>query len=343
LKDFSVFHYDLEKRIDEKRYKDEADLEDIKKFRKMYLPQAGERDIYSPLLGSFFHHPGIFINGFEPNQYLKEFTGAAEDIRNKMLSRKAKCQVETWMKFIKKKFPESGRRYIDKVNRHKIVEALEVILSEKKGTENAVKEARKRFKSCNSYTEEEVENILHRSLTSGTPFDILQDSYQFNQLEERILECLGTKKEDINERVNHIIGIIQSENTDPKVECKAIHKAIQEADYGAMKSKRKKNLIERLKVPFVASNTVTIKDHNRESTEKNKRPNKLYLKEDIRNQLKISLYEDVVKPPGEWDFLLMINHLKMMLNIEVKKQIDMENRDKHNLNDSLRSASHQCK
>ena len=72
-------------------------------------------------------------------------------------------------------------------------------------------------------------------------------------------------------------------------------------------------------------------------------PNKSYVIEDIKSQLKISIYEHLVRPPGEWDFLLIVSHLKMMLNVEVKKQIGIENRGKHNLNDSLRSASHQCK
>ena len=70
---------------------------------------------------------------------------------------------------------------------------------------------------------------------------------------------------------------------------------------------------------------------------------KIYLNEDIKSHLKLSIYDDIVKPPGEWDFLLIVSHLKMLINIEVKTQIDMKGREKQNLNDSLKSASHQCK
>ena len=51
----------LEQIIKDKKYKDEADLKDIKHFRAMYLPQAGERDTFNPMLTCFFF--GIyFIN-----------------------------------------------------------------------------------------------------------------------------------------------------------------------------------------------------------------------------------------------------------------------------------------
>ena len=62
---------------DEEMFKRE--LKEILNFRKIYLPQAGERNVFNPLIQSFFNYPGIFINGFEPNQYLKEFHQAAEE------------------------------------------------------------------------------------------------------------------------------------------------------------------------------------------------------------------------------------------------------------------------
>ena len=70
--------------------------------------------------------------------------------------------------------------------------------------------------------------------------------------------------------------------------------------------------------------------------------NKVYLMEDVMSNLRITLYENLVKPPGEWDFLILLSQVKMIINIEVKKQVDMENRKKNQLNSSLRSASHQC-
>ena len=68
-----------------KETNEEASLEDIFKFRKSYkkdyLPQAGERDIFYPVLGAFYHHSGIFVNTFEPNMYLKAFFKHGKHIR----------------------------------------------------------------------------------------------------------------------------------------------------------------------------------------------------------------------------------------------------------------------
>ena len=55
-----------------------------------------------------------------------------------------------------------------------------------------------------------------------------------------------------------------------------------------------------------------------------------------------AIYDDVVKPPGEWDFLLFLADFKLIFNIEVKKQIGLASRKVENLNASLHSASHQA-
>ena len=66
------------------------------------------------------------------------------------------------------------------------------------------------------------------------------------------------------------------------------------------------------------------------------------------------IYEDFIKPAGEQDFLIILSRLKMMINVEVKTQIDLENRKQkkkqekdtrpeESLNRSLESASKQCK
>ena len=95
--------------------KHEATLEQIKKFRKDFLPQAGERDIFNPVLGAFFHHPGIFINGFEPNLYLKEFFKAARDRRNWEIGNRAtKLVKDVWMTYIGNALPSTRRKYVDK-------------------------------------------------------------------------------------------------------------------------------------------------------------------------------------------------------------------------------------
>ena len=84
----------LQKIMDEKLYKDDKELKDINKFRTIYLPQAGERDIFSPLLSCFFHHRELFIHGFEPSQYLDVFISQAENMRNDDMSKKARTQVQ---------------------------------------------------------------------------------------------------------------------------------------------------------------------------------------------------------------------------------------------------------
>lgn len=243
LKDFSVFDDDLETRVEEGRYKDEEDLNDIKMFKKIYLPQAGERDIYNPVLGCFSGYPGICINGFEPNQHLKEFSGAAEDMRNEEISTAANAQVQDWMTVIKKKFPGKLSRYIETIHGVKIHDALKEILSENKGTESAVEQARKRFKPKSKYKEEDVKKILYKVLKSGTFYDVLKEIYEFNELEQKMLECLGSTKEKVNEQVNKIVEAITPDNEDTKVQSFNIHQAIESADYGDMNRKSIKRAI----------------------------------------------------------------------------------------------------
>ena len=90
----------LEKIIENKFYKDVEELNDINKFRAIYLPQAGERDVFSPLLSCFFHHRGLFIHGFEPSKYLNVFVTQAENMRNEDMSKGARIQTNSWMKVI---------------------------------------------------------------------------------------------------------------------------------------------------------------------------------------------------------------------------------------------------
>ena len=104
---FSVMEEELEKKIDDEELKSSSELKEILDFRKIYLPQAGERDIFNPLIGSFFHYPGIFVNGFEPNQYLKEFQQAAEELRRTLNANQIQKKVNSLMPSIVQHFPES--------------------------------------------------------------------------------------------------------------------------------------------------------------------------------------------------------------------------------------------
>ena len=101
---FSVVEEALEKIASEK-LKGEDELKHINQFRADYLPQAGERDVFNPLLSCFFHNPGLFIHGFEPSKYLDVFVQQAEMMRNEELSKSIQAEVELWMKDIVKRFP----------------------------------------------------------------------------------------------------------------------------------------------------------------------------------------------------------------------------------------------
>ena len=92
----SIDEEEIENRVTDKLCKNEKELRDIKAFRSIYLPQAGERDIYGPLLGCFFKHPGLFINGFEQNKYLDVFIELAETYRSMEMSKAARLKAKEW-------------------------------------------------------------------------------------------------------------------------------------------------------------------------------------------------------------------------------------------------------
>ena len=102
----------LEKIVEEKLYKSEEELKDINKFRSLYLPQAGERDTFSPLLSCFFHYRGLLLHGFEPSKYINVFVMQAEYMRNEHMSKEAKAQISTWLEVIEKFFPVPENRFL---------------------------------------------------------------------------------------------------------------------------------------------------------------------------------------------------------------------------------------
>ena len=304
---------------------EEATLEDIFKFRKDFLPQAGERDIFNPVLGAFYHHSGIFVNTFEPNMYLKEFFKAGKNYRDWEIENKSKKLVkEVWMPYILKQFPPSRRKYLDKIKGHQVSLELDKILEEQKGTSRAVADAKKRFKTEVEYTEVEVEESLISCLKSGPFFlDIYGGSYEFNELEENLLEANGKNAKEVDGMVGRITKRINAKTKDVNIKGHIVCESINEEDIcKGMENDVIKNLVYKVMCPF---------DKEKE-----------YVMEDIKSSLRLTLYENLVKPPGEWDFLVILTEIKIVLNIEVKKQIDMKDRKKNQLNRSLISASHQC-
>ena len=69
--------------------------------------------------------------------------------------------------------------------------------------------------------------------------------------------------------------------------------------------------------------------------------NQTYSETEILNTLTMVKYDETVRPPGEFDFLLTLGDSSMSINIEVKRQLNPEKQQISNLNDSLRSASKQ--
>ena len=323
--DFSVLESEIEKMIKDKKYENTAELKEILEFRKIYLPQAGERDIFNPLIGSFFHYPGIFVNGFEPNQYLKEFHKAAEDMRNIENARTAHFIVQSWMPSIVKHFPESGSKYVNKIKGEIVIKELNVLLKTQSTSGNTLKEIKKRLKNDNEYTEDEIKNNLQSALTCCSFFELNKRTYKFNELEEKILECNGSSEREIEELVDNMLVGLENQQVESIVAGKKIIDSIEK--FVSMKSDLRINkfLLKKFKSQFLPK---TIE--------------KSHILGDVKTFLKYILYDHFIKPPGEWDFLVILSRLKIILNVEVKQQINLKNREKQNLNNSLKSASHQC-
>jgi len=338
---FSVMESELENKVLNEENEDKAELKDILAFRKIYLPQAGERDIFNPLIGSFFHYPGIFVNGFKPNQYLKEFHRAAEEMRNTEFGRKANSKVTSWMPLVAELFPKSGSKYVNKIKGSIILKELIDILGKESSRGNMWNEVKKRFKESGDYTEEEVENHLISALKSCSYYEINRMEYEFNEMEVKLLECNGTSENEITKLADKILAGLKVQKLESMVEGKAVMKSIEKLDL-PMAGKRLNNFLKTTNAYFLASHERKAPSKQEETSNAMKLKPKSHLLGDVRSSLKQILYEEFVKPPGEWDFLIILNHLKIMINVEVKQQMDLKDRETHNLNGSLKSASHQC-
>ena len=261
-------------------------------------------------------------------------------------------KFKLWMPYIIKHFPTNRSKYVDTIKGDKVLQELAFILQVETKSENAVNEARKRFRPNNDYTEEDVENALLKALKSCTYFDLSQKTYKLNELEEKLLDCNGASEKDIEYLVDRMLEGVQKETpsgTNLKVESKVIVESIEKADFGDMDNHRK--LLEKAKDYLLRStekkekeekNPTRSKKMQQKSIDQKLKP-KLYSLEVVKNDLKLMMYEELVKPPREWDFLIILSRLKMIVNVEVKKQIDLKNRKDHQLNGSLNSASSQCR
>ena len=338
--DFSVMESEIEKMVENEEHKNKAELKEIMEFRKIYLPQAGERDVFNPLIGSFFHHQGIFVNGFEPNKYLKEFHQAAEDIRNMEHARDAHLIVQSWMPFIIKHFPSSGSKYVNKIKGGIVMRELNEMLVKENTSCNTIKEIEKRFKELNNYTEEEVEKNLQSALTSCSYFDLHKKTYKFNELEEKLLECNGTCEKEIEGLVANMLEGLVDKPLESIVTGKKIIECIEKIVVKNTDLRINKFFLRKTKSTFLASYEMKKQSNAGDNT--NELKGKSHVLGDVVNSLKHILYENFIKPPGEWDFLVILSHLKIMLNVEVKRQMNLKDRAQQNLNSSLKSASHQC-
>ena len=338
--DFSVMESEIEKMVEDEKYKNKAELKEIMEFRKIYLPQAGERDVFNPLIGSFFQYPGIFVNGFEPNQYLKEFHQAAEDMRRNKHATEARLIVQSWMPSIVKHFPATGSKHVNTIKGSMILTELDRMLKKENTSCNKIKEMKTRFKGNNEYTEIEVENNLQSALTSCSYFELHKKTYEFNELEEKLLECNGTNEKEIEELVETMLGELEGQRLESIVAGKTVTESIEKVVLLKTDLRINNLFLKKVKGHFLASHETKNLSESKEKTKNLK--GKSHVLGDVKNSLKQALYEHFIKPPGEWDFLVILSHLKIMLNVEVKRQIDVKNRAPENLNSSLKSASHQC-
>ena len=158
----------------------------------------------------------------------------------KSMSKKARTQADSWMKVIMKQFPTSTRRYIDTISGRIVKHALDVVLSEKKATDNAITWAKRRFKDTKNYLEEEIESILHNCLKSTSYYAIVRKPFTFNELESDILECMGMKISDIetqdNVEVKKQMDLQTTKTHNLNVSLhSASHQMLENADYASTK------------------------------------------------------------------------------------------------------------
>ena len=204
-----------------------------------------------------------------------------------------------------------------------------------------LREIEKRFKDGDSYTQIDIETNLKSALKGCSYFKLNRTTYRCNELEEKLLECNGTSEEEIDELVNKMLKGLENLPDESMVNGMTIVESIGKVV--SMKNDHRINndLLKRAKAHFLAGNE--IKKASKSKEKKDKLNGKSHAFGDVKNSLKQILYELFIKPPGEWDFLVILSSLKILLNIEVKQQDDnLKSRDRKNLNNSLKSASHQC-
>ena len=217
---------------------------------------------------------------------------------------------------------------------------LNAMLVKENTSGNTINEIEKRFKELYNYTEEEVENNLQSALTSCSYFDVHKKTYKFNELEEKLLECNGTCEKEIEGLVANMLEGLVDKPLESIVTGKSIIECIEKIIEMKTDLRINKFFLRKAKSTFLAS--YEMKKQSDAGYNTNELKGKSHVLGDVVNSLKHILYENFIKPPGEWDFLVILNNLKIMLNVEVKRQLNLKNRVPQNLNSSLKSASHQC-
>lgn len=147
----------------------------------------------------------------------------------------------------------------------------------------------------------------------------IQVPFMFNQLEQNILESLNIEISEIVSQVN--AWVVEIQNQSPGVSTFS-GKVLKTELVNIIENKLGPiNVIKRAKGKF--------------------KEQQQYTQDEIRSILISLSYENAVKPSGEMDFWMAVANLKIMLNIEVKRQMDPSRQAKRNLNKSLHSASKQ--
>ena len=223
---FSVVEEALEDIIAKKKG-DENELKDIKQFRADYLPQAGERDVFNPLLSCFFHNPGLFIHGFEPSKYLNVFVQQAEMMRNEEFSRSIMDETGLWMKEILKLFPSKEPKRHETIWGCDVKNALATISKQNVDVRDIVMKTKSKFKDHEKYTIEDINAMLLSCLRSTSGQHFVRKPFKFNELEDDILQGLGKGATEIDTKSNVLLQEIKKQTTETLIKGEFVHHVIE--------------------------------------------------------------------------------------------------------------------
>lgn len=147
------------------------------------------------------------------------------------------------------------------------------------------------------------------------------ETFTFSDLELNILQGMNIDVNTIHHQVNSLLQEMSQKTNASKI-------------LGALMVKTLEDAIEKEDGPKTAL-------QNAKAKFKKSQESKYYSHTEIRNILTRCYYEDAVRTPGEYDFLLNLADFAMSVNIEVKRQLNTSRQENEYSNKSLRSASKQ--